>query len=222
MYVCSLNRDGEIMVHRNTQAIPEALRKIPAPDRDDRVIAVECLFTWDWLADFCVQEGIAFGLGHARYMKAIHGGKTKHDKLDSHKLAVLLREGVLPQASVDPAAMRATRDVLRRRLRSIPGVGKALALVPLYASHDLNRFPRVQEFVSYARWVKCPRESAGKRAGTGGQKIGHVHLQWAFSEAAVLFLRQNPWGETSLTTPARKHGQANALSSLAHQLGRAV
>ena len=30
-------------------------------------------------------------LGHALAMKAIHGGKAKNDKIDSHKTAVLLR-----------------------------------------------------------------------------------------------------------------------------------
>jgi hypothetical protein len=30
-------------------------------------------------------------LGHALYMKAIHGGKTKNDRIDSRKSAGLLR-----------------------------------------------------------------------------------------------------------------------------------
>jgi transposase len=55
-------------------------------------------------------------LGHALYMKAIHGGKAKNDKIDAHKIAVLLRGGMLPQAYVYPADMRATRDLLRRRM----------------------------------------------------------------------------------------------------------
>ena len=49
-------------------------------------------------------------------MKAIHGGKAKNDQIDAHKSAVLLRGGMLPQAYVYPAAMRATRALLRRRL----------------------------------------------------------------------------------------------------------
>jgi len=57
-----------------------------------------------------------FVLGHALYMKAIHGGKAKNDKIDAHTIAVLLRGGMLPQAYVYPAAMRATRDLLRRRM----------------------------------------------------------------------------------------------------------
>jgi hypothetical protein len=54
-------------------------------------------------------------LGHALYLKAIPGGKAKNDTSDAHKLAVLLRGGMMPQAYVYPAAMRATRDLLRRR-----------------------------------------------------------------------------------------------------------
>jgi transposase len=272
-------------------------------------VAVECMFTWYWLADLCTQAGIPFVLGHALYMKAIHGGKAKNDTIDAHKIAVLLCGGMLPQAYVYPAAMRATRDLFRRRmylmrqraellahvqntnsqynlpdigkklaykanrtgvaerfpepsvrktvavdlhliedydemlrqlelfivqtakqhdvhtfyrLRSIPGVGKILALVLLDEIHDINRFPRGQEFVPYARLVECPREPAGKRSGTGGHKIGNVHLKWAFSEATVLSLRNNPLGQTYLTKLAHKHGKAKALSILAHQLGRAV
>ena len=41
-------------------------------------------------------------------MKAIHGGKAKNDKIDAQKIAVLLRGGMLPQAYVYPAEMRAT------------------------------------------------------------------------------------------------------------------
>lgn len=78
------------------------------------------------------------------------------------------------------------------RLRSVPGIGKILALVILYKIHDIERFPMVQDFVSYSRLVKCAKESAGKRHGTSGKMIGNVHLKWGFSEASVLFLRANP------------------------------
>jgi transposase len=116
MYVCLVNHAGEVLLHRNMKAAPEPLLKAIAPYREGLVVAVECMFTWYWLADLCAQEGIAFVLGHALYMKAIHGGKAKNDKIDSQKIAVLLRGGMLPQAYVYPAEMRATRDLLRRRI----------------------------------------------------------------------------------------------------------
>ena len=67
------------------------------------------------LADLCARAGIPCVLGHALYMKAIHGGKAKNEKIAAHKIAGRLRGGMLPQASVYPAEMRATRDLLRRR-----------------------------------------------------------------------------------------------------------
>src|SRR5919106_921687 len=115
MYVCLVNRDGEILGHRHMKAAPEPFLKAVAPSREGLVVAVECIFTWYWLADLCAEQGMPFVLGHALYMKAIHGGKAKNDKIDSQKIAVLLRGGMLPKASVYPAAMRATRDLLRRR-----------------------------------------------------------------------------------------------------------
>jgi transposase len=107
-------------------------------------------------------------------------------------------------------------------LQTVPGIGKILSLVLLYEIHDIQRFPSVQDFVSYCRLVKCAKESAGKRYGTGGSKIGNAYLKWAFSEAAVLFLRDNPAGQKYLTRLEKKHGQGKALTLLAQKLGRAV
>ena len=66
------------------------------------------------------------------------------------------------------------------------------------------------------------KESAGKRYGTSGTQIGNAHLKWAFSEAAVLFLRANPAGQKYLTKLEKKHGQGKALTLLAQKLARAV
>jgi transposase len=309
MYVCILDQAGETLLHRNMPATPEALLKAIAPYREQIVLAAECMFTWYWLADCCAEHGLPFVLGHALYMKAIHGGKAKNDKIDAHKIAVLLRGGMLPQAYVYPAEMRATRDLLRRRmhlarkrgellahvqntnsqynlpaigkkiaykanrdgvaerfadpavqksievdlalityydallrdveltivktakhhdantlylLQTVPGIGKILSLVLLYEIHDIARFPRVQDFASYCRLVKCAKESAGKRSGTSGAKIGNAPLKWAFSEAAVLFLRHNPAGQKFLTRLEKKHSKGKALTILAHKLARAL
>ena len=108
------------------------------------------------------------------------------------------------------------------RLQSVPGIGQILALVLLYEIQDIARFPRVQDFVSYCRWVKCAKESNGKRLGTSGKKIGNVHLRWAFAQAAGLFLRQSQSGKEYVAKLEHKHGKAKALTVLAHKLGRAV
>src|SRR2546426_8759481 len=42
-----------------------------------------------------------------------------------------------------------------------------------------SRFDRVQECASYARLVKCQKQSAGKTFGTSGAKMRNVHLKRA-------------------------------------------
>ena len=309
MYVCILDADGNKLTHRNMRVSEENLLKAIEPCREDICIAVECTFSWYWIADLCDRENIPFVLGHALYLKAIHGGKTKNDKIDSHKLALLLRGGMFPMAYVYPSGMRSTRDLLRRRmylmhkrselivhientnsqynlapfskkltyksnrcgvadrfpdpsirksvavdlhlldfydrllsdlelfilknarmddptslhlLQTIPGVGKILSLVMLYEIHDIDRFPTVADFISYCRLVKPQRESAGKKSGSRNSKIGNNHLKWAFSEAAVLFLRGNEPAKEIHQRRVSKHGKAKALSILAQKIARAV
>jgi len=309
MYICILDSKGKVVYHKNAKANPEALHKAIKPYINGIVIAVECMFSWYWVSDFCEDNNIGFILGHALYMKAIHGGKAKNDKIDSYKIASLLRGGTFPKAYVYPKEMRSTRDLLRRRmhlvrkrgelqahihntniqynhpeikknlryksnrklvegrfedpdvqrsvdldvkmidfydhqlssvecyllkntkihnyqnymlLKSVPGIGDILSMVILYETHDIGRFPRVQDFASYARLIKCKAESAGKTYGTSGAKIGNAHLKWAFSEAAVLFLRGNPAAKKYVDKLTKKHNKGKALSILAHKLGRAV
>jgi transposase len=116
MYLCILDHDGNKRLHRNVRAKPHDFLNAIQDFRDDLVVGVECMFTWYWLADLCQQESIEFLLGHALYMRAIHGGKKKDDKLDSEKIARLMRGGTFPLSYVYPREMRATRDLIRRRM----------------------------------------------------------------------------------------------------------
>jgi transposase len=116
MYVCIVNQEGKTLYHYDLPTQPDALFPVIKPYLPNLVIAVECIFTWYWIADFCAQHHIPFVLGHALYMKAIHGAKTKNDRIDSQKIALLLRAGMIPMAYVYPAEMRSTRDLLRRRM----------------------------------------------------------------------------------------------------------
>jgi transposase len=107
-------------------------------------------------------------------------------------------------------------------LRTVPGIGEILSLVILYEIHAIERFPTVQNCPSYSRLIKWKKESAGKSSGTTGRKIGNASLKWAFSEAAVLFLRKNPDAQAWWEKMANKHNKARAFTILAHKLGRAV
>src|SRR3989454_10219998 len=136
MYLCIMNQAGDVLLHQNTRCNPASFLRAIEPYREDLVVAVECIFTWYWLADLCAREGIAFVLGHALYMKAIHGGKAKNDKIDAHKIAVLVRGGMLPMAYVYPREMRATRDLLRRRCHFTRKRAELLTHIQNTASQD--------------------------------------------------------------------------------------
>ena len=309
MYLCILDREGNIVLHKNIKTQPAALLRAVEPFREGLVIGCECMFAWYWLADLCAEEGIEFVLGHALYMGAIHGGKSKNDRIDSEKIARLIRGGTFPLSYVYPAQMRSTRDLMRRRmylmrrrsellahihmtyqqynldcparrlryagnregltdpfddgsvkkmmavdvavidqldklindlelfivrhakvhdgqtfylLRSVPGIGKVLALILMYEINIIRRFGSVGDFVSYCRLVKCSHSSAGKISGSGGRKIGNAFLRWAFGEAACLLIRQLPQAKRWIDRKEKKYGKGKALSLLAAKLGRAV
>ena len=116
MYLCILDREGNKRLHRNVRAKPDDFLRAIEDFREDLVVGAECMFTWYWLADLCLDEDIKFVLGHALYMKAVHGGKKKDDKIDSEKIARLMRGGTFPLSYVYPREMRATRDLVRRRM----------------------------------------------------------------------------------------------------------
>lgn len=309
LYVCILDEHGNKVVHQKIKADPHQLHKLLKPYIGQVVVGVECMHCWYWVSDFCREMNVEFILGHALYMKAIHGGKAKNDKIDSYKIASLMRGGNFPLAYNYPAETRATRDLLRRRtyvmrhgselkahvvntdsqynlpaqslnlknvsardglrhyyddpvvqrmialdmnildcyirelkhvesfiegkakehygallniVRTFPGIGQILALTILYEIGDINRFPTVQQFASYSRLVKCKAESAGKTYGTSGNKIGNGYLKWAFSEAAVLYLRGNDKAKRYLAKLQKRMSKGKALSALAHKIGRCV
>ncbi len=311
MYLCIIDNDGKTLVHRNIRTDGAYFLKVLEPYREDVVVGVECMFAWYWICDLCADAGIDFTLGHCLYMRAIHGGKAKNDKIDSKKIAVLLRGGMFPTAYVYPKEMRSARDLMRRRihfvrkradlirhvqisriqynlpefkrnvrnrygnsregivehfddrfvqksieadmltidhyddvlkklereilnaaklhdreslriLQSVHGIGDILALTILYEIQTIERFPRQQEFLSYSRLVKCKKESAGKSYGTSGRKIGNANLKWAFSEAAVLFLRGNEPAKRYVQRLESKHGKGKALGILSRELATAV
>jgi transposase len=116
MYLRLANHQGTILVNRNIPCEPSAFLDAIGAYKHDLIVTAECIFCWYWLADLCAQHGITFVLAHALYLKAIHGAKAKNDAIDADKLLVLLRAGAIPMAYVYPPEMRATRDLLRRRL----------------------------------------------------------------------------------------------------------
>ena len=309
MYTCIIDSNGEKLLHRNLKTDQATFLAAIAPYRRDLVVSAECMFAWYWLADLCHRESIPFVLGHALYMRAVHGAKTKNDKIDAEKIARLLRGGTMPMAYVYPEAMRATRDLLRRRLhlvrqraersahirmtgdqynlppierrldrachrpgllehfpegpvrmgietdlalidaltvqitrledfiqksaladdrktlyllRSAPGIGEILSLTLFYEIHDLARFPRVGDFLSYCRLAPAQHSSAGKKTGSGGSKMGNAHLKWAFSQATALLIKSDDKVHALMQRHTQKYGKPGAMRRLSQKLARTV
>jgi len=144
MYVCLMDRDGKILVHTNIKNNDFAyfLKRIE-PYRHDLTVCCECMFGWYWLADACREAGLSFVLAHALYLRAIHGGKNKNDRIDSEKIAHLLRSNLIPPSYVYPADKRPLRALLRQRLSYVWSRSELLARIH---SHQLahNRMPARQ------------------------------------------------------------------------------
>ena len=115
MYVCIMDREGKILFHRNMKNDFAIFKESVKAFLPNMAVAVESSSYYYWLADACRKHRIPFHLGHALYMKAVHGGKAKNDKIDSRKIADLARSNMLPMAYPYPKSMRATRDLFRKR-----------------------------------------------------------------------------------------------------------
>jgi transposase len=106
------------------------------------------MFGWYWLADRCAEHDIPFVVGHALYMKLIHGGKAKNDRLDAGKIAHLLKGGNFPLAYAYPKGMRETRDLLRRRMYLVHK--RAELITHLEILNAQNNLPPFGKKLSYA------------------------------------------------------------------------
>jgi transposase len=305
MYICLMDKMGQVHIHRNLKNDFALLQHVLAPYQESVSIGVESTFNWYWLADGCHQAGIPFYLGHALYMKSIHGGKKKNDRIDSRTLADLMRTNFFPLAYAYPQRMRATRDLLRRRhrfvalraegythiqntfaqharldplqatvkskttrrelpghfddpdlslsmhsdldmiealdaiiytlekqlatqakhhnrkafalLKTIPGVGKMIALTILYEIHTIERFRSAAAFSSYSRLVKVQHESAGKKTKGGNNRIGNPYLKWAFTEIILRAQVDSSAIKKYYGKLKNKHGVAKAKSVIAHK-----
>jgi transposase len=310
MYICVMDKQGNILFHRNMDNNFQQFKAYLEPFLPSVAVGVESSCFYYWLADKCKQANIDFYLGHAFYMKAINGGKVKNDRVDSRKIADLLRANLFPLAYPYPSNMRATRDLLRRRhffvrrragtythlqilcmqygmydvtsklvknphdrlkllryfdnpdirmmikadidylqslqpiidqlekqirkqtkyhnerdyqlLMTIPGVGDMLGLVILYETHDINRFPTVQQYSSYSGVVKCERRSAGKIIGAKNNKIRNPYLKWAFGDVILKAQIVHPKIEKLYQRLQSKYGPGRAKSIIAHRFAVAA
>jgi len=151
MYVCVMDRQGKKLVHCNVKDNDFAyFLKLIKPYRHDLTVCAECMFGWYWLADACQEAGLTFVLAHALYLHLIHGGKNKNGRIDSEKLAHLLRSNLLPPSYVYPSAKRPLRALLRQRISYVWRRAQLLARIhshqPAHNRTPVKQTHRVRDF----------------------------------------------------------------------------
>src|SRR5262245_34330392 len=92
LFLVVLDHEGQTRLARNLPAQPEPFLGAVQPFRAGLLVACVCVHPWYWLADTCRDHAIAFVLGHAWAMKAVHGCKTKCDRKDAETIARLLKK----------------------------------------------------------------------------------------------------------------------------------
>jgi transposase len=104
---------GEALrVAHDRQLYREFLARLPAHS----AIAVEASGSYSWLVDEMERLGHRPKLCNPHEAKRRMGLTNKTDKLDARGLAILLRNGTLPEVWIPPSELRDQRELLRLRI----------------------------------------------------------------------------------------------------------
>lgn len=109
-----------------------------------------------------------------------------------------------------------------KKLVTVPGIGKILALTITLETGDIGRFEDSGNFVSYCRGVGCKHTSNDKTKSKKNSKSGNQYLAWAFVEAANFSKRFCPAAK-EFYDKKLKESKINAIAvkALASKLARA-
>lgn len=107
-------------------------------------------------------------------------------------------------------------------LLTIPGVGKIIGLTILYETHQIERFPRPQNYASYCRLVPSKHSSSGKNVGGGNSKIGNAYLKNAFTEIISVSQRVSEPIKKTYERLKSKHGIMKARGIMARRFNTTV
>jgi transposase len=112
----SLREDGRwdpaVRVEHNEGEMERFLKQLPPGSP----VALESSGNWYWLVRAMEEAGLDPRLAHALEAKKRMPGRNKTDHLDAKGLAMLLRNGSLPEVWIPPANLLDLRDLMRTRL----------------------------------------------------------------------------------------------------------
>jgi transposase len=113
--IAVLTADGELTQHRLANEVPrleQFFAQLPTPSP----VAIEASGTWWWLVDLLERLGHQPVLSNPKQTKAIAAARLKNDRVDAHRLALLLRGDLLPTVWIPPASLREARELVRHRI----------------------------------------------------------------------------------------------------------
>jgi transposase len=116
--IAVLTDQGELRQHRCAND-PRRLEAFFAQLPPRSPIAIEATGTWWWLVDLLERLGHQPVLSHPKATKAIAAARLKNDKVDAHRLGLLLRGDLLPTVWIPPAALREARELVRHRINLV-------------------------------------------------------------------------------------------------------
>jgi transposase len=95
---------------------PGAIRQALAGCTPGTPVAIEATANWCWITDEIEQAGLRPLLVHPRKAKLMMGQINKTDKLDTHGMNRLQRNGTLPTVWIPPGPLRELRELTRTRV----------------------------------------------------------------------------------------------------------
>jgi transposase len=101
-----------VRIGHDREVFREYLRELPPGSQ----IALETSGCYYWIVDEIEQAGHRARLAHALTAKRRMEGRHKTNERDARGLALLLRNGTLPEVWIPPAALRDEREMLRWRM----------------------------------------------------------------------------------------------------------
>ncbi len=115
MTVAVMDANGKMLTRKRIRNDMGAFLAAIAKYRHSISVAVESTFNWMWFVDCCRDHDLDIHLAHAYVMRLVHGSEHKRDRLDTDRIAQLLRGCYLPEAYVATFELRRIRDLLRFR-----------------------------------------------------------------------------------------------------------
>jgi transposase len=108
-----------------------------------------------------------------------------------------------------------------KKLMTVPGIWKILALTIMYETGPIKRFAKVGNYASYCRCVGSERISNGKLKRKGNRKNGNKYLSWAYVEAANHARWNYEYVDRYYQRKMAKTNNVVAIKAIAHKLARA-